>query len=386
MAIALLPQNLFHEGTASPLALSTAMSVPPSGDINIIVEGDASQHGWQPIPNGQKQVVTVGRGTQYESKYLVSSIDSGTVTSTLHVLEADRDYDGTQPTLAPAGTLVEHTISATEMSTINNHMRTKQTHGASGELADTESAQTLKNKTLIDPVLSMSNARTVPVGAIMMWSAATVPAGWLTCDGSAFSAVTYPALAAVLGGNTLPNLVDSYVKGGSAPVLSPTGANSKTITIENLPAHNHGGGGSVTSGGQSAGHTHAFSGTAGSAGSHGHGAVAWTDWQGEHSHNIKSNGGTSQGPNNTSYYETNDGYYVGGVIEAAGAHGHNVEVSVAADGAHTHAVSGSTGAVSGGHTHTVTFTIPSQGGGSPFVNEPKHVVLRYIICAAAQAV
>lgn len=382
MATASLPQNLFHQGTAQALALASTMNVPPSGNIAIVVSGNASASGWQPIPNGQKMVVTVGRGTPYESKYLVSSLDSGSTQSTLHVLEADRDYDGTQPTLAPAGTLVEHTVSATEMATINDHMRTKQTHGASGELADTESSQTLKNKTLVDPVLSMSNARTVPVGAIMLWSAPTVPAGWLTCDGSAFSAETYPVLAAVLGGSNLPNLVDSYVKGGSAPVLSPTGANSKTITIENLPAHNHGGGGSVASGGQSAGHTHAFSGTAASAGSHGHGASAWTDSQGSHQHSLSGDQQAQLGGSGRRITGGASGAF--DATAAAGAHGHNVGVSIASDGAHTHTVSGSTGAVSGDHTHTVTFTIPSQGGGTAFVNEPKHVVLRYIICASGQ--
>ena len=344
-------QNLYHSGTARALTLDVNLDIPASGDVLIYVKGNASSLGWQPIPNGQKQVVTVGRGTQYEAKYLVSSITFSSTQSTLRVLQADRGYDGIPPTNTPAGAAVEHTISASEMASVNDYLQ------------------------------SVSDTRPNPVGAIMMWSAAVLPAGWLLCDGSTFSAVTYPKLNQVLGGTKLPNLVDSYVKGGATPALTPVGSNQTGLTVANLPAHNHGGGAAVVSGGQSAGHTHAFSGTAASAGSHGHGAVAWTDWQGEHSHNIKSNGGASQGPNNTSYYETNDGYYVGGVIEAAGAHGHNVEVSVAADGAHTHAVSGSTGAVSGDHTHTVQVTIPSQGSGTAFVNEPRHVTLRYIICA-----
>ena len=371
MATASLPQNLFHEGTASPLSLSTAMSVPPSGDIDIVVDGDASQQGWQPIPSGSKQVVTVGRGTQYESKYLVSTIDSGTLTSTLHVLEADRDYDGTQPTLAPAGTLVEHTISATEMSTINDHMRTKQTHGASGELADTESAQTLKNKTLIDPVgnngpfvdttsaqtlsnktfqtIGLAGARTVPVGAIMMWSAPTVPSGWLVCDGTQFNAATYPLLNTVLGGNTLPNLIDAYVKGGTAPNLTPAGANSTVIVEGNMPLHKH-------------------DVAAVAVGDHQHSVSGGTDGQGQHSH-----GGGYRINYLSDADDGGSGLWMGRSTDQA-------QYSDA--GYHSHNVSG-TAAWAGNHTHGISET--AKGGTTPFVNEPKHVVLRYIICAAEQA-
>ena len=68
-----------------------------------------------------------------------------------------------------------------------------------------------------------------PTGAIMMWSTATAPTGWLLCDGSAVSETTYAGLFAVIGhgfggdpggGNFyLPNF-----KG-----ISPTGVGTQTI-------------------------------------------------------------------------------------------------------------------------------------------------------------
>ncbi len=145
------PQNLYHSGSAKPLALDVALNVPPTGDITISVSGNAASKGWVAIPNGNKMVVTLGRATQYEAKYLVSSVSSGQSSSTLTVLAEDRNYDGTIPVNAPAGTVVEHTVSATEMSTINDHMRTKQAHGSDGDLVDQNSAQALSNKTFATP-------------------------------------------------------------------------------------------------------------------------------------------------------------------------------------------------------------------------------------------
>lgn len=148
MAVTPYPQNLFHLGSARALTLDVQLDVPPSGDILIYTKGNATSSGWQPVPNGQKMVVTVGRGTQYEAKYLVSSITFAASVTTMRVLAADRGYDGVPPTVAPAGTTVEHTVSATEMATINDHMRTRLAHGSDGELVDQNSVQTLTNKTL----------------------------------------------------------------------------------------------------------------------------------------------------------------------------------------------------------------------------------------------
>ena len=158
------PQNLLHSDAAQPLQLNAQVTVPPTGDMELVVAGDASAAGWPVIPPGQKMVVTVARDTAYEKKYLVSSITAGTYVSTFDVAAADREYDGLQPTAAPAGSTVEHTVSAVEMATVNDHMRAKAAHGSDGDLVDEDSAQTLTNKTLTSPTFAGAAASDLPMG------------------------------------------------------------------------------------------------------------------------------------------------------------------------------------------------------------------------------
>lgn len=81
-------------------------------------------------------------------------------------------------------------------------------------------------------------------------SACTVPP-YLNCDGTTFSSGTYPALAVVLGGTTLPDLrgrIRAYLNQGQARIttavsgvdgdtnLSAGGAQSVTIGASNVPA------------------------------------------------------------------------------------------------------------------------------------------------------
>jgi hypothetical protein len=49
-------------------------------------------------------------------------------------------------------------------------------------------------------------ADVMPTGAIIAYGSATAPPGFLRCNGGSFSSTTYPALYAVLGTSTVPNL------------------------------------------------------------------------------------------------------------------------------------------------------------------------------------
>jgi microcystin-dependent protein len=82
-------------------------------------------------------------------------------------------------------------------------------------------AQTLDltSKTLVYPGGSI-----VPTGGVIMWTSATLPSGWLLCDGSAYARTgTYAALYAVIGttfgaGNgtttfNVPNTSGRFVRG-----------------------------------------------------------------------------------------------------------------------------------------------------------------------------
>ena len=52
----------------------------------------------------------------------------------------------------------------------------------------------------------------VPTGVAVRNFALTVPDGFLSCDGSTFSATTYPDLYAALGSTTLPVLAGYVIK------------------------------------------------------------------------------------------------------------------------------------------------------------------------------
>lgn len=105
-----------------------------------------------------------------------------------------------------------------------------------------------------------------PPGTVVAFAGSTVPAGWLLCDGSAFSPSTYPELAAAIGtsfggssGSPLvPNLVgrlpvgldpgSARVGGGGADTLGETGgsdvttqvvAHAHSLTINSDGAHRH---------------------------------------------------------------------------------------------------------------------------------------------------
>lgn len=94
----------------------------------------------------------------------------------------------------------------------------------------------------VDAVLAGSSAVMVPIGGIIMWPSATAPTGglWGICDGATFSGSTFAALAAVLGGTTLPDLRDRMPRGassGGAAVKSTGG--SATISTSQMPEHDH---------------------------------------------------------------------------------------------------------------------------------------------------
>lgn len=84
---------------------------------------------------------------------------------------------------------------------------------------------------------------TLPPGTVIAHAAASAPAGFLACDGSAASRTTYAALYAAIGtlygsgdGSTtfnLPNLVNDFVRGAGAG--RPVG----TRESDELRSHNH---------------------------------------------------------------------------------------------------------------------------------------------------
>jgi microcystin-dependent protein len=79
----------------------------------------------------------------------------------------------------------------------------------------------------------------VPVGMIVMYAGATIPAGWLKCNGTGYATSTYPALFAAIGttygssdGFQVPNLTDrSPVGAGGTATGALTGTNGAGVGI-----------------------------------------------------------------------------------------------------------------------------------------------------------
>ena len=87
-----------------------------------------------------------------------------------------------------------------------------------------------------------------PPGSVLAWAGtgASAPTGWLLCDGSTFSGVTYPELALALGGTTLPDLRGRVVVGLDAASLRVSGAQAGSLNATGgvdantaVPAHGH---------------------------------------------------------------------------------------------------------------------------------------------------
>ncbi|MET2233133.1 phage tail protein, partial [Salmonella enterica subsp. enterica serovar Typhi] len=53
----------------------------------------------------------------------------------------------------------------------------------------------------------------LPVGVPVPWPSATPPAGWLKCNGAAFSSEMYPNLAKAYPANKLPDLRGEFIRG-----------------------------------------------------------------------------------------------------------------------------------------------------------------------------
>lgn len=193
------------------------------------------------------------------------------------------------------------------------------------------------------PKLLQAGNALVPAGVIAIWSGsiASIPAGWVICDGT----------------NGTPNLRDMFVVGaGTTYAVSATGgATGVTATTTTAGAHNHtgadGSAGSHNHGGASAG----YSLQVGDLAAHSH-AITVTDPG--HVHSAAGNfvilggaanlaaGGSAAILSTPATNSAQTGISVTeGSVGSGTAHSHGIS----SDGAHTHSIS-----TDGNHSHTVT--------------------------------
>lgn len=117
---------------------------------------------------------------------------------------------------------------------------------------------------LITAAMWNALAEATPTGAVIPYAGSTAPAGWLLCDGSAVSRTTYATLFNLIGttygtgdGSTTFNVPDlrgrvalgkDNMGGSSANRVTATqadnlgqgsGAENHTLTVSEMPSHNH---------------------------------------------------------------------------------------------------------------------------------------------------
>ena len=98
---------------------------------------------------------------------------------------------------------------------------------------------------------NLTGLELVPTATIVPWSAASIPSGFLECNGSAVSRTTYADLFAVVGTNygvgdgsttfNLPDLQDNHPIGvsGTKSLGTKAGSASTTLATTNLASHTH---------------------------------------------------------------------------------------------------------------------------------------------------
>lgn len=261
-----------------------------------------------------------------------------------------------------------------------------------------------KNAVWIELILESDFKAANPIGTIIMWPVSTNPSTlyWRECNGTTLLKSEFPELYALLGTTygpetvtefTIPNLQDRFIRGSNTAGLGG-GSDSVSLSISNIPAHNH----SID------GHTH-------NIGSHTHNINTQnqnviTSEAGNHSHFGDTAGNelvvrlaTNPSGNYVAPYSSKvvgyaDGMhynYSGGGNQAPGG-------NVTSQGGITVAARPSTN-VTGSHTHTVLLNFtgvvePSASGetgpsiqqntgtvgsGSAFSNIPAYTTMRWFI-------
>ena len=177
----------------------------------------------------------------------------------------------------------------------------------------------------------------MPTGGIIMWSGAIVniPTGWALCNGL----------------NGTPDLRNRFVLGAGSTYteFDTGGAESVTLSVSNLPSHDHGNGNLATS------------------------------KEGKHSHNITVNNAGRHRHNETYEAKTgSSGNVQDGDTPIAGRlnGSYNTDLNTSFDGSHTHNASASD---AGDHTHNITGRTGDTGGGTSFSTMPKYFALAYIM-------
>lgn len=90
------------------------------------------------------------------------------------------------------------------------------------------------------------------IGTVIAYAGQSAPNGWLICNGGSYSTTEYADLFSIIGTRyggsgtsfNVPDLRNQFIRGSSNPSSlnnTTSGANTRshTLTIEQMPSHNH---------------------------------------------------------------------------------------------------------------------------------------------------
>ncbi|CHT44952.1 Gifsy-2 prophage tail fiber protein [Salmonella enterica subsp. enterica serovar Typhi] len=81
------------------------------------------------------------------------------------------------------------------------------------KLAKDQNGADIPEPALFVKNVGLGEGSALPVGVPVPWPSATPPAGWLKCNGAAFSSEMYPNLAKAYPANKLPDLRGEFIRG-----------------------------------------------------------------------------------------------------------------------------------------------------------------------------
>lgn len=87
--------------------------------------------------------------------------------------------------------------------------------------------------------LGLGEGSALPVGVPVPWPSATPPAGWLKCNGAAFSSEMYPKLAKAYPANKLPDLRGEFIRGWDDGRGIDSGRTLLSLQGDMFKSHSH---------------------------------------------------------------------------------------------------------------------------------------------------
>ncbi|EFH3255326.1 phage tail protein [Escherichia coli] len=118
-------------------------------------------------------------------------------------------------------------------TTINNALSGKQ------PLDETLTHLSGKDVAGLLAYLGLGEGSALPVGVPVPWPSATPPAGWLKCNGAAFSSEMYPNLAKAYPTNKLPDLRGEFIRGWDDGRGVDSGRALLSTQTDEFKSHSH---------------------------------------------------------------------------------------------------------------------------------------------------